>query len=410
MTDIRTLELKVYRDNNGVARERVLFVGGEGGVYRRRSAEFNQSRVWTRFGDGIPNVTVTDLHYDATDDILFAATFGRGVWSVPELGRYASQPSVLHLVGEPSPLDDELRLVLNAYNPQILDVFFNNPGNVPTLSVPLSSLEGILFLGKDGEDRLIADFTYGETIPAGGLSFSGDEGVDHLTVMGSDGDDRYVSRGQNLETQSNWVITHSAEDVVIEGRGGDDTIQIESILAAWSLTVDGGEGNDSFLVTSESRDLSVINGNLTLRGGSQGSDVAEFYDDQSALDVDYHLTADRLVQSLVPDIQHADLDAINLWAGEGNNAFLVDNLPILTTEPPPLCRDSAGFGLTAPPSSAWSRGAAMTCCNWIRMHRPPPRCGAMSGSGATTATTRWLCMIRPIASLAITAWSNDRSR
>jgi hypothetical protein len=37
--------------------------------------------VWRRFGT-FPNVIVTDLHYDATDDTLVAGTYGRGAWTV----------------------------------------------------------------------------------------------------------------------------------------------------------------------------------------------------------------------------------------------------------------------------------------------------------------------------------------
>jgi hypothetical protein len=31
-----------------------------------------------------PNVVVTDLHYDSTDDILLVGTYGRGAWKFPD--------------------------------------------------------------------------------------------------------------------------------------------------------------------------------------------------------------------------------------------------------------------------------------------------------------------------------------
>src|SRR5205823_3443212 len=41
---------------------------------------------WTRFGNGLPNVQVSDLQvqtYGQFGKYLFAATYGRGVWRIP---------------------------------------------------------------------------------------------------------------------------------------------------------------------------------------------------------------------------------------------------------------------------------------------------------------------------------------
>ena len=40
--------------------------------------------MWFELGWNLPNAPVSDLRYDATDDILLAGTHGRGAWTVPQ--------------------------------------------------------------------------------------------------------------------------------------------------------------------------------------------------------------------------------------------------------------------------------------------------------------------------------------
>jgi hypothetical protein len=74
----------------GPGRQTVI-VGGFGGVYALRNPGPSTSRPsWVKLGEGLPNVIVTDLRYDATDDIVIAATLGRGAWSLKLPGRRGS--------------------------------------------------------------------------------------------------------------------------------------------------------------------------------------------------------------------------------------------------------------------------------------------------------------------------------
>lgn len=56
-----------------------LVIGGLGAVYRSTANNFAD---WSVFGTDLPNVSVWDLDYDSTDDVLAAATLGRGAWTV----------------------------------------------------------------------------------------------------------------------------------------------------------------------------------------------------------------------------------------------------------------------------------------------------------------------------------------
>ncbi len=53
-----------------------LFLGTTVGVYQFSIAQ----QSWTRFTNNLPNVSITDLEVNLNDNIMTAATYGRGVW------------------------------------------------------------------------------------------------------------------------------------------------------------------------------------------------------------------------------------------------------------------------------------------------------------------------------------------
>ena len=55
-----------------------IYVGTDAGVYRTTNLGAN----WEAFDNGIPNVVITDLHIDITQNLLFTATFGRGMYKL----------------------------------------------------------------------------------------------------------------------------------------------------------------------------------------------------------------------------------------------------------------------------------------------------------------------------------------
>src|SRR5262249_40872954 len=88
-SNLKTIE--VVKKNNGPQANNadddtvVLLVGGQGGVFRATidlstipAGGGELPQVWSELGANLPNVVVTDLHYDPTDDLLLAGTLGRG--------------------------------------------------------------------------------------------------------------------------------------------------------------------------------------------------------------------------------------------------------------------------------------------------------------------------------------------
>lgn len=55
-----------------------IYVGTDAGVYRTTNLGAN----WEAFDNGIPNVIIIDLHVDVSNNLLFAATFGRGMYKL----------------------------------------------------------------------------------------------------------------------------------------------------------------------------------------------------------------------------------------------------------------------------------------------------------------------------------------
>ncbi|MFL6072454.1 MAG: WD40/YVTN/BNR-like repeat-containing protein [Mycobacteriales bacterium] len=56
-----------------------VFIATDVGVFRGAP----DGREWVRLGSGLPLAAVTDIEYNASSGRLFAATFGRGVYSLP---------------------------------------------------------------------------------------------------------------------------------------------------------------------------------------------------------------------------------------------------------------------------------------------------------------------------------------
>src|SRR5262249_39687680 len=94
------ISLEVVKTNG----QTVLLVGGTGGVYRAiLPGVFTPT--WSGLGEGLPNLLVTDLHYNATNDVPAAAPLGRGPCpprtAPPSSVTPLSAPAVLTIAGSP---------------------------------------------------------------------------------------------------------------------------------------------------------------------------------------------------------------------------------------------------------------------------------------------------------------------
>lgn len=72
----------------------VLADGGVGGVFATPTSRGGPNIIWSRFGTGLANANVHDIHYDARDDVLIAGTFGRGTWAISRASTFLPAKSL----------------------------------------------------------------------------------------------------------------------------------------------------------------------------------------------------------------------------------------------------------------------------------------------------------------------------
>ena len=152
------------------AGDEVVVVGALGGVFRTLNPLAGNNALWMEYGGGMPNVQVTEVFYDAVADVLLAGTYGRGAWEVNNASATLPVPGVLQIDGDTlfPGQDDVIRLVRDANNPPILNVFVNNLSVQPDFTVrrPRSRRSTSTALG--GNDTLIVDSSNGLiTVPSG---------------------------------------------------------------------------------------------------------------------------------------------------------------------------------------------------------------------------------------------------
>jgi Ca2+-binding RTX toxin-like protein len=152
--------------------------------------------------------------------------------------------------------------------------------DVGTVTMDLNSIEHIKVNALDGSDNItVGDLTgTGVTQVAIDLGVSpgstgGDGAADTVTVNGTAGDDHIsvVDSGgsiviKGLSAQVTIANADASDQLIVNGLGGNDTIDASSIRAGQlaNLTINGGDGND--LITGSA-------GNDTVIGG-RGNDVA----------------------------------------------------------------------------------------------------------------------------------------
>ncbi|MDB5319040.1 MAG: cya 2, partial [Phycisphaerales bacterium] len=181
--DLHTIEL--YQSGN----KDYVLVGGRGGVY----VTGDSGARWNLLGRRLPNAPVFDMHYTGgAANVLTVGTFGRGAWSMTNAGSViisgaAAAPAIpaapLGAPGTPAPgvlqidgddagvTNDTIRLVLDAENPSLLNVFVNNTTQDPDEQIELAALQKIVVNGLAGDDTLTIDDANGMISVPQGIKF-----------------------------------------------------------------------------------------------------------------------------------------------------------------------------------------------------------------------------------------------
>ncbi len=285
-----------------------IVVGAQEGVFRM---VVSAPGVWAELGGALPNVQVSELHYNVGNDLLVAGTMGRGSWVFAG----ASQGQQIN---NPVPGNGGLVTLV-----ALGDTLIGGDGNDT-----LQGADGNDFLnGMAGSDSLSGgggnDSLLGgqgnDTLDGG----TGDDTLDgqggNDLLAGGDGQDTYVWNGtgdgvdtlsslsgydrvrvQGTSVANNYVVSQVnglmqitdgtaslnispiIQVVDILAGDGNDTITINAldrIRTAMILTVDGGDGNDS--ITANGAKSGFVRVSLV---GGLGDDTLVGSNGQDSLD------------------------------------------------------------------------------------------------------------------------------
>ena len=163
----------------------VVLAGGNFGVSRLLLGVTDA--LWTRLGENLPNALVSDLEYHADDDVLVAGTFGRGAWLLQ--GAQTAVEAIGALIIEGDELfpgqDDVVRLVMDEFNSELLNVFINGVFQGGFL---IDTLNQVMVNTLAGMDTLIMDSSFGLIRVLDGTRYNGGTEFDTLRLEQTGGD------------------------------------------------------------------------------------------------------------------------------------------------------------------------------------------------------------------------------
>jgi len=134
--------------------------------------------------------------------------------------------------------DDVIRIVQDGDQPGNVLVFINNDGSQPSYGASLTSLEKAVILGGGGDDVLIVDFSNGNPVPAGGISFDGGEGSDTV-ILKDDGGSSALSVSTNAVSLGGAQINLGGVEGVGVALGGTAAVSLNESAALASLSLAG---------------------------------------------------------------------------------------------------------------------------------------------------------------------------
>jgi hypothetical protein len=202
----------------------------------------------TGFGEGRIFLVSTTVNTDATGDATFtintpgalangsvvSTTATSDLGDTSEFSNAVMVSAITEITGTEG--DDVIRLVRNESDPALLDIFINNPGPSPTSSINYASAGHIAVNTLGGNDELILDYSHGEVIPSGGISYDGGSSTiaDLLQIMGGSAADVFSATASQF-AHASLAVTHASVESLRVGTG---QFNFNADLAGLNLFVD----------------------------------------------------------------------------------------------------------------------------------------------------------------------------
>jgi hypothetical protein len=232
----------------------VLLVGGQGGVHRLIGPFTGPNFTWTKYGVNLPNAIVSDLHFDARDNLLVAGTVGRGVWVVSNVRATVATPSDLQVTGTDG--DDTITLARDVDNPLLMDVTVAPAtGSPQTQQYALAALRHISVQGLGGDDTLIADVRNGALNVPDGIDFDGGDGANELREV------------IDVGSVPDLAPPPTGGVVRLSKAGETQTVRYSNTTAVrYDLEIDGDLSPNTINVGRDASDPSKVDASLFLAG------------------------------------------------------------------------------------------------------------------------------------------------
>jgi acrosin len=219
-------------------------------------------------------------------------------------------------------------------------VFATNYGTIESLFVNGGSGDSNFFVfsthtggstrvnGGAGNNQFHVTSSSGNLGNLGGpLTMTGAGGTDSLTVW----DDLSTSSGAYTITATSvarigaQTTTYGTfESLTLHGADGSNTININSTLVGGATTVNGGDGNDSVLVTPSSGNLILLGGPLTVNG-QNNFDTLSVFDNFASHSGAYTITNTSVQVTGLETTTYGSVEGLLVNAASGNNLISINS-------------------------------------------------------------------------------------
>jgi hypothetical protein len=260
-TELRTIA--VWDPNPGnTAGGVTLVAGGRGGVYRRTFDPTCNRTFWSEYGAGLPNSVVQDVQLYGNR--MVAGTFGRGVWTVPDVSTTLGAGVTLLVDGDANA--NTITITGDPFNPNAVVV---NDGQGNTGTFVFGTFDRIQVTGGGGADTIIIGseglnptsnlrfIQYevavigggdaGDTLIINGLGNVGDSQITYTdsSIGASIGDSLFGLCGNVMHSGFGLGAVY-----VASGTGIDTFYNAGNVMPTGGLHLNGGAGSDRYLFGS----------------------------------------------------------------------------------------------------------------------------------------------------------------
>ncbi len=228
--------------------------------------------TWSRLGDDLPNVVVSDLVYDPVDDLLIAGTQGRGAWTLSKVTRRMHDGQGLYIDTGAGNDVVRLRMGVPSVMPPTLEVLINE---VLVGTFDMATISHVVVHTGAGDDKLIIDSSNGELVILGGIYFEGGANTtadpgDRLEFQGS------TTSDLETDTEGDFEIRQMGQQKVfnLNVETFKDTTAFEDFVAFWKGVWNSITDFFSMIGDALTPDLPVVGDSLG-RGLSGGDYVGK---------------------------------------------------------------------------------------------------------------------------------------